>query len=44
MVPFSRLLAALSDIPDPRRAQGKRYSPMAMVSRLFGEVVGLMVV
>jgi len=25
MVPFSRLLAALSDIPDPRRAQGKRY-------------------
>jgi hypothetical protein len=25
MVPFSRLLAALSDVPDPRRAQGKRY-------------------
>jgi hypothetical protein len=25
MVPFSRLLAALNDVPDPRRAQGKRY-------------------
>ena len=25
MVPFSRLLAALTDVPDPRRAQGKRY-------------------
>jgi DDE_Tnp_1-associated len=25
MVPFSRLLAALSEVPDPRRAQGKRY-------------------
>jgi hypothetical protein len=25
MVPFSRLLAALSDVTDPRRAQGKRY-------------------
>ena len=25
MVPFSRLLAALQDVPDPRRAQGKRY-------------------
>lgn len=25
MVPFSRLLAALADVPDPRRAQGKRY-------------------
>lgn len=25
MVPFSRLLAALKDVPDPRRAQGKRY-------------------
>ena len=25
MAPFSRLLAALSDVPDPRRAQGKRY-------------------
>jgi hypothetical protein len=25
MVPFARLLAALQDIPDPRRAQGKRY-------------------
>jgi hypothetical protein len=25
MVPFSHLLAALADIPDPRRAQGKRY-------------------
>ena len=25
MVPFSRLLKALSDVPDPRRAQGKRY-------------------
>ena len=28
MVPFSRLLSALQDIPDPRRAQGKRY-PLA---------------
>lgn len=28
MVPFSRLLSALEDIPDPRRAQGKRY-PLA---------------
>ena len=27
MVPFSRLLAALNDVPDPRRAQGKR-SPL----------------
>jgi hypothetical protein len=25
MVPFSQLLAALEDVPDPRRAQGKRY-------------------
>jgi len=25
MVPFFRLLSALRDIPDPRRAQGKRY-------------------
>ena len=28
MVPFSRLLAALSEVPDPRRAEGKRY-PLA---------------
>jgi hypothetical protein len=26
MVPFSRLLDALSEVPDPRRAEGKRYS------------------
>jgi DDE_Tnp_1-associated len=25
MVPFPRLLTALKDVPDPRRAQGKRY-------------------
>ena len=25
MVAFSKLLAALADVPDPRRAQGKRY-------------------
>jgi hypothetical protein len=25
MVPFSRLLTALRDVTDPRRAQGKRY-------------------
>ncbi len=25
MAPFSNLLAALVDVPDPRRAQGKRY-------------------
>lgn len=25
MVPFSQLLAALEEVPDPRRAQGKRY-------------------
>lgn len=25
MVPFARLLAALDEVPDPRRAQGKRY-------------------
>lgn len=25
MVPFSRLVTALGDVPDPRRAQGKRY-------------------
>lgn len=25
MVPFARLLAALQEVPDPRRAQGKRY-------------------
>ena len=25
MAPFSRLLMALQDVPDPRRAQGKRY-------------------
>lgn len=25
MVPFSHLLSALGDVPDPRRAQGKRY-------------------
>ena len=25
MVPFSRLLAALAEVPDSRRAQGKRY-------------------
>jgi hypothetical protein len=28
MVPFSNLLAALQDVPDPRRAQGQRY-PLA---------------
>lgn len=28
MVPFSNLLAALQDVPDPRRAQGRRY-PLA---------------
>jgi hypothetical protein len=28
MVPFSRLLTALSEVPDPRRAEGKRY-PLA---------------
>ena len=28
MVPFSRLLSALSEVPDPRRAAGKRY-PLA---------------
>ncbi len=28
MVPFSRLLDALSEVPDPRRAAGKRY-PLA---------------
>ena len=28
MVPFSRLLAALSEVPDPRRAEGRRY-PLA---------------
>ena len=28
MAPFSNLLAALQDVPDPRRAQGKRY-PLA---------------
>ena len=28
MVPFSNLLVALGDVPDPRRAQGKRY-PLA---------------
>jgi hypothetical protein len=26
MVPFSRLLDALSEVPDPRRAEGKRYA------------------
>ena len=25
MVPFPRLVTALGDVPDPRRAQGKRY-------------------
>jgi hypothetical protein len=25
MVPFSQLLDALSEVPDPRRAEGKRY-------------------
>ena len=25
MVPFSRLLEALREVPDPRRAEGKRY-------------------
>lgn len=28
MVPFSRLLNALSEVPDPRRAEGRRY-PLA---------------
>jgi len=28
MVPFAHLLTALSDVPAPRRAQGKRY-PLA---------------
>jgi hypothetical protein len=28
MVPFSRLLDALNEVPDPRRAEGKRY-PLA---------------
>jgi hypothetical protein len=26
MVPFAGLLAALQEIPDPRRRQGQRYS------------------
>lgn len=30
MVPFSNLLAALADVADPRRAQGKRY-PLAQL-------------
>ena len=32
MVPFGRLLAALSEVPDPRRAAGKRY-PLAPLLR-----------
>ena len=28
MIPFSRLLTALSEVPDPRRAEGRRY-PLA---------------
>jgi hypothetical protein len=41
MVPFSRLLAAMSEVPDPRRAAGKRY-PLAplllftVLALLFG--------
>lgn len=31
MVAFSRLLTALSDLPDPRRAQGKRYPLPALL-------------
>jgi hypothetical protein len=27
MVPFAALLAALSEVPDPRRPQGRRYPP-----------------
>jgi hypothetical protein len=36
MVPFSRLLTALSEVPDPRRAEGKRYplAPLLMFTVL----------
>jgi hypothetical protein len=36
MVPFSRLLDALSEVPDPRRAEGKRYplAPLLMFTVL----------
>ncbi len=39
MVPFSNLLAALQDVPDPRRRQGKRY-PLAYL--LLFTILGLL--
>jgi hypothetical protein len=46
MVPFGRLLDALSEVPDPRRAEGKRY-PLAplllftVLALLFGATKAL---
>jgi hypothetical protein len=39
MVPFSRLVAALQDVPDPRRAEGQRY---ALVDLLLFSVLALL--
>ena len=44
MVPFGRLLDALSEVPDPRRAEGKRYplAPLLLftVLTLLSDVAG----
>ncbi len=41
MVPFSRLLAALNEIPDHRRAQGKRYPlPYLLLFTVLGLLSG----
>jgi len=38
-VPFAVLLAALAEVPDPRRAQGQRYSMIHLL--LFSVLVVL---
>ena len=41
MAPFSNLLAALADVPDPRRAQGKRYPlPYLLMFTVLGLLSG----
>jgi len=40
-VPFAFLLAALAEVPDPRRAQGQRYSMSHLLLFSVVEVMGL---
>jgi hypothetical protein len=42
MIPFSRLLDALSEVPDPRRAEGRRYplAPLLLFTVRFCQLSG----